>query len=391
MAGVKPGGQTGGTRIIMQKKVDDRFLPESNRPGDLLQAIQDPVLLTTPDGIIVDANDATLVAAGKGRGEIVGAGICQIIHGGRWPHIECPLEEFLLTRAAKSEDTRLPGLGGEYHLMITPLKDNDGEVRTMMLQARLLTREEALRVESIRTAQLAAIGELAASVAHEINNPINGIINFAQLISDDAANQSLQADLSGRIVSEGERIASIIDSLLSFARENENEVSEVDIREVVAECLYLVDHQLKKEGINVERDFSQAKCRVVGNFMQLQQVIFNAINNSRYALNERYAEASPDKKIVIRCEPLREDGDTFVRTTVRDLGTGIPQGILDKLFEPFYTTKPKGKGTGLGLSISFGIIQNHGGTLSVNSVLNRYTDVVFDIPAEGGNQGGSDG
>lgn len=356
---------------------------------ELLHLIPDPVLLATPEGIITEVNQAALEAAGKSRKQIVGKGICQVIHGGRWPHIKCPLEEFLLTRKAKSEDTRLPGLGGEYHLIITPLID-DGEIHSVMLQARRLSREESLKVESIRTAQLAAIGELAAGVAHEVNNPINGIINFAQLLLDDAEPNSLQVELSTRIVNEGERIANIIDSLLSFARENENELSEVDVREVVSECLSLVDHQLRKEGISVETNFSCEACLVIGNFMQLQQVIFNAINNSRYALNERYPNTSPNKKITISCETVAEDQVKKIRTTVHDLGTGIPQGILNKLFEPFFTSKPKGQGTGLGMSISFGIIQNHGGTLSVDSVLNKYTDVVFDIPASGQSGGNRD-
>ncbi len=352
--------------------------------AELLQLIPDPVLLTTPEGVITEVNQAALEAAGKAREEIIGTGICQIIHGGRWPHIKCPLEEFLLTRQAKSEDTRLPGLGGEYHLIITPLIAKSGDIESVMLQARRLSREESLKVESIRTAQLAAIGELAAGVAHEVNNPINGIINFAQLLLDDAEADSLQAELSTRIVNEGERIANIIDSLLSFARENENELSKVDVREVVDECLSLIDHQLRKEGIRVEQNFSCEACLVVGNFMQLQQVVFNAINNSRYALNERYPNSSPDKKIIITCEKLKEEGGDRIRTVIRDLGTGIPQGILDKLFEPFFTSKPKGQGTGLGMSISFGIIQNHGGTLSVDSVLNKYTDIIIDIPAAGG-------
>ncbi len=371
--------QTTNGNLVEKTDIKKRELARDRT--ELLNLIPDPVLLATPEGIVTEVNRAALKASGKSRRQIIGKGICQIIHGGRWPHIKCPLEEFLLTRKAKSEDTRLPGLGGEYHLIITPLVDDGGHIRSVMLQARRLSREESLKVESIRTAQLAAIGELAAGVAHEVNNPINGIINFAQLLLDDAEKESLQAELSTRIVNEGERIANIIDSLLSFARENENELSEVDVREVITECLSLVDHQLKKEGISVETNFSCEACLVVGNFMQLQQVVFNAINNSRYALNERYSNSSPDKKIIISCETVIEEQATKIRTVIRDLGTGIPQGILDKLFEPFFTSKPKGQGTGLGMSISFGIIQNHGGTLSVDSVLNKYTDIVFDIPA----------
>jgi len=347
---------------------------------ELFHSIQDPVLIVSPRGIIIDINRATLQAANKERDEIIGMGICEIIHGGRWPHIKCPLEEFLLTCRGKSEDTKLPGLGGEYRLTITPLVDPQENIRSIMLQATNLTREESSKFESMRTAQLAAIGELAAGVAHEVNNPINGIINFAQLLLDDTEQKSLQAELLQRIVVEGERIATIIDSLLSFARDNENELSEVDLREVIDECLSLVDHQLRKEGITIEKDFADIPCLVTGNFMQLQQVIFNTINNSRYALNERYEGASPQKKLMIRCRLVKIDGVSCIGVVIRDLGTGIPQGILEKLFDPFFTSKPKGQGTGLGLSISFGIIQNHGGTLSVDSVLNKYTDMIIEIP-----------
>ncbi len=367
-------------RVLNKKQANDQSV-HAVAGIELFHSIQDPVLITTPEGVIIDANRATLKAARKSRDEIVGKGICQIIHGGRWPHIQCPLEEYLLTCRGKSEDTRLPGLGGEYHLTITPLVDTDEQVRSILLQARRLTREESLKVESIRTAQLAAIGELAAGVAHEVNNPINGIINFAQLILDDLDKDSLHKELLIRIVNEGERVATIIDSLLSFARENENELSQVDVRDVIRECLSLVDHQLKKEGIVVSCDFDAEPCLVVGNFMQLQQVVFNAINNSRYALNERYQSASPDKKLSFSCHRQEEEQSSRVRTVIRDLGTGIPQGILDKLFEPFFTSKPKGQGTGLGMSISFGIVQNHGGSLSVDSVLNQYTDIIIDIPA----------
>ncbi len=353
---------------------------------ELFHSIQDPVLIVTPQGIIIDANRATLLAAGKKRAEIVGKGICEIIHGGRWPHIKCPLEEFLLTRNGRNEDTRLPGLGGEYHLTITPLVDPDESIQSILLQARRLTSEESRKVETIRTAQLAAIGELAAGVAHEVNNPINGIINYAQLLLDDAENDSLQAELLGRIVQEGDRIATIIYSLLSFARENENELKEIDFKEVIASCIALVDHQLKSEGIHLELDLTESSCLIVGNYMQLQQVILNTINNSRYALNERYPESSGEKRLLISCKPVQTEDAKEIRVVVRDYGTGIPQGILDKLFEPFFTSKPAGQGTGLGLSISYGIIKNHGGKLSVDSILNKYTDVTISIPEAGNDE-----
>lgn len=347
---------------------------------ELFLSIQDPVFIVTPQGIIIDANKAAVLAAEKSRDEVVGKGICEIIHGGRWPHIKCPLEEFLLTCASKNEDTRLPGLGGEYHLTISPLVGPDESVRYILLQARSLTTEQSRKVESIRTAQLAAIGELAAGVAHEVNNPINGIINYAQLLLDDAEKDSLQAELLSRIVQEGERISTIIHNLLSFARENENEFRPVELKEVIHSCISLVDHQLKSEGIELELKLAESSCLITGNYMQLQQVILNTINNSRYALNERYPESAAGKRLQIHCGPLETEEGKMIRVIVKDFGTGIPQGILDKLFEPFFTSKPAGKGTGLGLSISYGIVKKHGGTLSVDSMLNKYTDMIITIP-----------
>lgn len=349
---------------------------------ELFHAIQDPVLLVTPDGIIREVNGALLKAAGKEREEVIGRGVCEIIHGGRWPHIQCPLEEFLLTCSSRMEDTRLPGLGGHYSLTVVPVQLREkSEEQQILLIARQLTKDEVRKVDSIRTAQLAAIGELAAGVAHEVNNPINGIINFAQLLLDDCERGTEQSTLLEKIVQEGERIAAIIYNLLSFARENNNVRSLVDLNEVVRECIALVEHQLKHDGIRILTKYNEPSCLIVGNFSQLQQVVLNLISNSRYALNERYREAVPEKRIEISCESLVIDAMNYCRLTVRDFGTGIPQGILDKMFEPFFTSKPVGQGSGLGLSISYGIVSNHKGILRVDSMLNQYTNMIVDIPA----------
>ena len=349
--------------------------------NELFQAIQDPVLIVTPKGIILDANNAALNAACKKRSEIIGKGICTIIHGGSLPHTKCPLEEFLLTCEPRVEETKLPGLDGEYLLTISPVKDKDSTIRKILLVARELTSDEMRKADSIRTAQMAAIGELAAGVAHEVNNPITGIINFAQLLLDDSEKDSLQAELLGRIVNEGERIALIIKNLLSFARENVNTNEPIELKQVLTDSLSLVAHQLKKDGIKVTTEFSSKSCQINGNFTQLQQVILNLLSNSRFALNDRYPNSSPDKNITIKCYPLlKKEGNPTTRITIKDTGTGIAQGILNRLFDPFFTTKPSGKGTGLGLSISYGIIQNHGGTIKVDSIIHKYTQMTIEFP-----------
>ncbi len=347
----------------------------------LFNAIQDPVLVVKPNGIIIEANDATLQAARKNRDEVVGQGICKIVHGGRWPHIKCPLEEFLKTCAPRVEETRLPGLFGEYSFTISPVKEMDGKIDKIMLIARELTRDEIRKVDSIRTAKLAAIGELAAGVAHEINNPITGIINFAQILLDNYELDPAGTTIVHNIIKEGDRIASITHNLLSFARADSRERELVNPVEIVKESLTLVQHQLQKDGIMIMTEFPEADSFIVADFRQLQQVLLNLISNSRYALNARYPAPDPRKIIEISCLEKPDDDHPLYRITVKDYGTGLPQSLLERLFEPFFTTKPPGEGTGLGLSISYGIIKDHGGDLRVNSILEKYTEMIIELPA----------
>ena len=347
----------------------------------IFNGIQDPMLVVRPDGIILEANEATLLAARKTRDEVIGQGICKIVHGGRWPHIKCPLEEFLKTCAQKVEETRLPGLFGEYSVAISPVKEADGCIDKIMVIARELSRDEMRKVDSIRTAKLAAIGELAAGVAHEVNNPITGIINFAQILLDKYDFDQTGIDIVHKIMKEGDRIASITHNLISFARADSGERGLVNPVEIVNASLALVQHQLQRDGITVVTEFPEKKSFIVADFRQIQQVLLNLISNSRYALNARYPGFDPRKIIEISCLEKNEGDHPVYRITVKDYGTGLPQSILERLFEPFFTTKPPGEGTGLGLSISYGIIKDHSGELHVNSILEQYTEMIIELPA----------
>ena len=344
-------------------------------------AIPDPVLVVRPDGIIIEVNDATLLAAGKNRNEIVGRGICKIVHGGRWSHIKCPLEEFLKTCQPKVEETRLPGLSGEYSFTIAPLREAKGTINKIMLIARELTRDEIQKVDSIRTAKFAGIGELAAGVAHEVNNPITGIINFSQILLDNYKLDGSAGTIVKKIIREGERIASITRNLLSFAREDGGERQPVDPVKIIKESLTLVQHQLQRDGIRLTTEFPERSTFIVADFRKLQQVILNLISNSRYALNARYPGFDSRKIIEVSCAEKKDNGEQIYRITVKDYGTGLPQSILERLFEPFFSTKPPGEGTGLGLSISYGIIKDHGGNLRVNSILEQFTEMIIELPA----------
>ena len=128
-------------------------------------------------------------------------------------------------------------------------------------------------------------------------------------------------------------------------------------------------------------EFPKNDSFIVADFRQLQQVLLNLISNSRYALNARYSGFDSRKIIEISCLEKQVGGHPVYWIIVKDYGTGLPQSILERLFEPFFTTKPSGEGTGLGLSISYGIIKDHGGDLHVNSIMEKYTEMIIELPA----------
>jgi PAS domain S-box-containing protein len=235
--------------------------------------------------------------------------------------------------------------------------------------------------EVLRAGQLASLGELAAGVAHEINNPINGIINYAALISRKCPDDSTEKEISERIIKEGDRIANIVRSLLSFARDMKEEKQPFDLKHIMSDTLALTEAQIRKDGIHLEMDIPDNISPVIVQPQQIEQVFLNILSNSRYALNQKFEREHPDKILSIRAEPVSKNGSPFVRITFHDHGTGIPENIRDKIMNPFFSTKPGNAGTGLGLSISHGIISDHKGSISIESEEGSYTTVVVELPA----------
>jgi len=344
-------------------------------------AIQDPAMVVSNDNIILEANPATYAAAKKNRDQVIGKKVCDILHSGHSDNSQCPLEQFIGYQKTQISETELHGLHGMYMLTVTPLLEENGEINATLLVARNLTEEEVVRAEAVRAAQLAAIGELASGVAHEINNPINGIINYAQIILDEPNDPAAGENLLN-IISEGKRIAGIVSNLLDFARRRKEEKAPSHIRKIVSNSLQLVTHLLKKNGITYSVNIDDALPPLMCNEQQLQQVVLNMISNARYALNKRYQQPCPEKKLEITATQVEKEKHTFIRLTFTDYGTGIAAEIQERLFDPFFSTKPKGEGTGLGLSISHGVIKDHGGNIKVQSKLNEGTRFIIDLPVE---------
>jgi signal transduction histidine kinase len=244
----------------------------------------------------------------------------------------------------------------------------------------LRQEKEKAEAESMRASHLATLGELAAGVAHEINTPLNTIINSADLLQDARDQKELQHDASV-IKKEGKRIAKIVSSLLFFARRPESEAMPHSVAELSTGALDLIGAKLRKEGIILNMNIAPSLPAVVVHPQQIEQVFLNIISNAEHSLNERYPGSDPDKRIDIEAVEMTRNNAPFVRVTIRDNGAGIPAALAGKVTEPFFTTKKAGVGTGLGLSISSDIIKSHKGTLTIESQEGEFTKVIIDLPA----------
>ncbi|MGD9947027.1 MAG: PAS domain S-box protein [Desulfobulbus sp.] len=346
---------------------------------NIFASVQDPGLIVSEQGTILDVNPATVTAARKPREEIIGHGVCEILHGGRRAGAICPLEVLLNQKKSRIFETELRGLRGNYLLTVSPLNQNEGNYGAALLLARDLTEEQQMKAEAARAAQLASVGELAAGVAHEINNPINGIINYAQILID--SNQISDTNhFLHNIIKEGRRIAGITKNLLDFSRKGEESPEPVDLPGLMRRCIELIQHQYLINGIAISEEYAENLPPVFCNPQQLQQVFLNVFSNARYALNERYPTMHMDKRITIDAQPRERDGRPFVRIAITDFGTGIEHDLMDRLMDPFFSTKTKGEGTGLGLSISHSLIRENKGSLRIKSEWGKWTTVIIDLP-----------
>ncbi|MCF6158893.1 MAG: PAS domain S-box protein [wastewater metagenome] len=270
------------------------------------------------------------------------------------------------------------------HTVKTPIKDEKGETIGILGIFWDITEKVTLQRDAERSRYLASLGELAAGVAHEINNPINGIINCAQLLANKTKEESIEKDLASRIIREGDRIANIVSSLLSFAQPNDRKEikSKVHVNELISDTLILTKAQLNKEGIKIRLNILEELPEVYVHPQQIRQVFLNAISNARYALNQKYPETHDDKILEIISEKTVINDIPYVKVTFHDHGMGIPVDVRDKVLDPFFTTKSRHKGTGLGLSISHGIISSHGGKICIDTAEGRFTKFSILLPVE---------
>ncbi len=231
--------------------------------------------------------------------------------------------------------------------------------RELVLTQRLLERRSE---EMGKSERLAMIGRLAAGVAHEINNPLGGIMLFSNLLLRKAPAAGTERENLERICSEAKRCQKIVQGLLDFARHREPMAEPVDIHDVLDKTLQLVENQAMFQNIETVKNYCKERCVVRVDPGQMEQVFMNLFFNAVEAMQGK-------GRLTISTQPV--DRGEEIQISIADTGCGIPEEHMGHLFEPFFTTKGVGEGTGLGLSISRGIVENHGGTIWATSTVGQ--------------------
>ena len=256
----------------------------------------------------------------------------------------------------------------------------------MEIEKKEKLQEEQKKMESMLQQQqrLESIGILAGGVAHEINNPINGIMNYAQLIIDTPGCIKEVYEYTDMILEETLRVSKIVKNLLQFARTDQQTIEEeVPVSKIIDYVLSLINTLMRHSQIEIKiiipNDFPEIKCRS----SEIEQVLMNLLTNACDSLNEKYEGWHEDKIIIIEVSKFDLNNITYVRFMVEDHGNGISKKNALNVFEPFFTTKDRAKGTGLGLSISHGLVNKHGGSLSFETEEGRFTKFFIDMPLKG--------
>ncbi|WP_458415336.1 ATP-binding protein [Schinkia sp. CFF1] len=276
---------------------------------------------------------------------------------------KCPLEESL-----QSNTTTYTQINFDNNRICDvytyPVYNDRNEKYGVILYMKDVTEKLHAEVQLIQSGKLAAIGEMAAGVAHELNSPLTAILGNSQLLLREASKTDPAYKLLEDIKSCGDRCKNIIRNLLTFSRQDEYLPKECFINEAVTQVLSLVSYQIERQNIKITIELGHEIPAIEGNLQQIEQIVINLLLNAKDAVE---ASADQEKEILIKTETVDVDGKSYVSLTIGDNGIGIKESDMPDIFRPFYTTKQQSKGTGLGLSVSLGIAKMHGGTIEVES------------------------
>jgi PAS domain S-box-containing protein len=343
-------------RSLEQKASEYQSLKDFSE--NIIESINVGVVVEDVDGLIVGWNRALESLIGRSAAETLGRRTEDIIPA-----------NFLQRLIENRHLYKQPWNGLIVNFSATSLVDKAGATRGTLIIIDNITDRIRLEDQLIQNDKLTSIGLLAAGVAHEVNTPLAVISSYSQMLRKEISPEDSRHKLLEKITKQTFRASEIVNNLLNFSRTSATEFADVDIHQVITETISLLEHQFKTARIHVERELRAEYPLTSGNAGKLQQVFLNLFVNARDAMPE-----GGELRI------LTDTADSKIEILVQDTGTGISRENIKKIYDPFFTTKAVGKGTGLGLSVSYGIVQEHGGNISVESKPGVGTSFRLELP-----------
>jgi len=363
--------------ITDRKQAEQALQSEKNKLQSLIDALEDNISIQDKDYNIIYQNEPSKANHDAQLGEK-----CYRAYEGRDKVCDnCPVERAFKDGKSRTSEREVVTPSGEvtyWENTANPIRDASGEIVACIEVGRNITerkqaeeREKELQKELLLSSRLASIGELAAGVAHQINNPLTGVLGFSQRLLKKSTDQETKQYLK-RIYTEAERAAKVVQNLLTFARRRQPHKQYSDINEILESAMELRAYELKTSNIELITNLAPKLPEIMLDFHQIQEVFLNIILNAEQAMTE----ANSGGKLTIKTEERKG----YIRTTFTDDGPGIPAEHLDKIFDPFYTTKGEKGGTGLGLSVCHGIITGHGGKIYARSKPGKGATFFVELP-----------
>ena len=388
---------------------EQKLKTQNDEMKTILNGIQDFILVITPKMKVIEANGAFLDKMGYTYQQIIGMK-CYDVYQKTFDHCMdpdscCPLLNVIRNKRKSSmvQTRSIDGKGLRYYEVdVYPIWEKNGKISKFVHISRDVTDRKRQEFEITRklekmvedrTRQLkethekllhqdkmASLGKLSASVVHEVNNPIAGILNLIMLVQricKEGPVEEREIEQFRRYLNlmetETRRIGKIVSNLLVFSRQSKVELKPLDINRLIDTTLFMNLNLLKLNGIKVEKSLDPNLPEFTGSEDQLQQVLMNFVSNATESM-----ELTDESVLSIETCYNYEKRKVFI--SFCDTGTGIPKENISKLFEPFFTTKKQGKGIGLGLSVAYGIIKDHGGCINVKSEIGQGTTFTIELP-----------
>ena len=371
----------GLTSLLMNRKLRD----SEEKYRTIMEAFVEPLVICSRDLIIEYMNPAMIHRIGR---DATGEKCYTALHGLEAKCDWCVFDEVILDTKCKI-NIKSPLDDRQYHISSMPIKSKDGTISMMAIYRDItdyvaaISEKEKAQAQLMQAQKMESIGNLAGGIAHDFNNILAAIIGFTELAIDDVEKDSLIENNLQGVYSAAKRAKDLVGQILAFARQREGELKPLQIDVVVKEVLQFIRSSIPttiaiKSNINSDS-------YIMGNQTQVHQILMNLFTNAAFAMEENGGVLTVSLKDTIIEKRFREghiglnDGD-YIELSVSDTGPGIPQDIIDSIFDPYFTTKSPGQGTGMGLAMVHGIVESYEGKITVDSTLGAGTIFTIYLP-----------